>query len=356
MGSIHDKEPLLAALWDTPVTVQRNHFIHKSLSSFACNLAVGCGHGCRFCSVPDTSAVKLSRLLGAYGVGDAVADWGRYQFPQPWDEWRFLASLAKAEAIPPAELNADGHRAVFFCSTTEPFPTILLPDKDRRRRLQMHAHFVVRRALELIRDRSTLNVRILTRSPLALQHLALLRSFGPRLLLGASIPTLNNRLAAVYEGRSPAPSQRLAMLGKARDAGVPVYVAVAPFFPESGDDDLRNTFAEIAKLDPATVFFEPINVRLGNIERMEAAARRAKVKLRLEVFQSPASWRKYALDALRRAEAMAAETELADRLHLWPDPDLGSKIAISEQVNREAYQTWLHRCWSRVSEWPASHR
>src|SRR5678815_891207 len=97
-----------------------------------------------------------------------------------------------------------------YCSTTDPYQVIRHPNPDRQRVLGQHARRLVRRSLELIRDRSTLNVRILTRSPLARADFDLFQSFGPRLLFGMSLPTLRNDLARVYEPKAPAPSQRLA--------------------------------------------------------------------------------------------------------------------------------------------------
>ena len=49
--------------------------------------------------------------------------------------------------------------------------------------LLQHARQLVRRSLELIRDHSTLNVRILTRSPLARADFDLFKSFGTRFCL-----------------------------------------------------------------------------------------------------------------------------------------------------------------------------
>ncbi len=54
------------------------------------------------------------------------------------------------------------------------------------------------------RDKSTLNVRILPRSPLARADFDLFKSFGRRLLSGMSLPTLRNDLARVYEPKAPA--------------------------------------------------------------------------------------------------------------------------------------------------------
>lgn len=110
------------------------------------------------------------------------------------------------------KLKPDGNRAVIYCSTTDTYQVIRHPDNGRRRELALHARFLVRRSLELIRDRSTLNVRILTRSPLMRADFDLFASFGKRLLVGVSLPTLRNDLAKVYEPKAPAPSQRLTEL------------------------------------------------------------------------------------------------------------------------------------------------
>jgi DNA repair photolyase len=47
-----------------------------------------------------------------------------------------------------------------------------------------------------------------------------------------SIPTLNNALAKAYEPNAPAPTQRLATLQAAKKAGLHVYAAIAPTYPE----------------------------------------------------------------------------------------------------------------------------
>src|SRR5205823_3705538 len=80
---------------------------------------------------------------------------------------------------------------------------------------------------------------ILTRSPLARADFDLFKTFGSRLLFGMSLPTLRNDLAKVYEPKAPAPSQRLAALRAAKQAGLHVFVAVAPTYPECDEADLR---------------------------------------------------------------------------------------------------------------------
>ena len=113
----------------------------------------------------------------------------------------------------------------------------------------------------------------LCRSPLARADFDLFKSFGPRLLFGMSLPTLRNDLAKVYEPKAPAPSQRLAALRAAREAGLHVYVAVAPTYPECDETDLRATLKAVAEIEPVTIFHEPINIRAENVARIEAHAR-----------------------------------------------------------------------------------
>ena len=70
------------------------------------------------------------------------------------------------------EPSSDGDSRVGFWSSPAviartTYQLIHHPEAERRWELAEHARFLVRRSLELIRDRSTLNVRILTRSALA---------------------------------------------------------------------------------------------------------------------------------------------------------------------------------------------
>lgn len=51
---------------DCPVVIARNNFKFKSLSCWAVNGFLGCGHGCRVCFVTDTSANKQMPILASY--------------------------------------------------------------------------------------------------------------------------------------------------------------------------------------------------------------------------------------------------------------------------------------------------
>lgn len=339
-------------LWQSPAVIAENNFVYKSLSNWAFNIAVGCSHACRFCYVPSAATIKQGPKLAKFGVKDPDAEWGDYVLLRPWDEERFLSSLRSAERTPLRQLKPDGNRAIIYCSTTDPYQVLRHPDPARQRALADHARTLVHRSLELIRDHSTLNVRILTRSPLARSDFDLFKSFGKRLVFGMSLPTLRNDLAKVYEPRAPAPSQRLATLHSAKQAGLHVYVAIAPTYPECDENDLRATLKAVADLDPITIFHEPINIRAENVSRIEMQAADTGVTLRTEVFSTRESWHAYAVDALHAVSEIAKELGIEKHLHLWPDKSLGSQSLADRMSNPDLYLKRLEYWWRRISEWP----
>jgi len=241
---------------------------------------------------------------------------------------------------------------VIYCSTTDPYQVIRHPNPVRQRELAEHARFLVRRSLELIRDESTLNVRVLTRSPLARTDFDLFKSFGKRLVFGMSLPTLRNDLAKVYEPKAPAPSQRLAALRAAKDAGLHVFVALAPTYPECDAADLRGTLEAVADLEPITIFHEPINIRAENVARIEAQAAGMGVRLRTDVFDTRESWQDYAVKSLHTVSELAKQLGIEKHIHLWPDKSLGSQALADRMPNPSKYLRRLDHWWHRVSEWP----
>lgn len=198
-----------------------------------------------------------------------------------------------------------------YSSTTDPYQVVRATDPKKGKELNEASKLLVRRSLELIRDESTLNVRILTRSLLARRDFDLFRILGNRLLFGMSIPTMNEELARVYEPHAPSPAKRLEALRAATDAGIPVYVAVAPSYPEYDEEDLAATLNAVAAANPLTIFHEPINVRAENVARIATHAESLGVELKTDVFATREAWQRYALRSLRTVERLAEELGLA---------------------------------------------
>lgn len=372
----------LISYWKNPAVISRNSFEFKSLSSWSFNIAVGCNHGCRFCYVPDASTRKQEPILREYGVTDADEQWGQYVLLRPWDGPKFNASLRSAEGTPLDKLNADGNRAVMFCSTTDPYQTAKLNGIKETKKWNLQRQRLVHYALRRIRDYSTLNVRILTRSPLSKEDFELFKTFGDRLVFGMSLPTLDNDLARIYEPNAPAPSQRLKTLQNAKESGLNVFVAIAPSYPECDEADIRATLRAVKALGPVTIFHEPINIRANNVQRIEEHAKALGRTLKTEVFATKESWRRYAIGQLVLVQKLAEEEGVADRLHLWPDKDLKSPEQFKEMRKAEReealgrpmtaaesktfkvavdaefalFKHWIEAWHNRVSEWPGNQR
>jgi DNA repair photolyase len=341
-------------VWPHDAVIAPNNFIYKSLSNWAFNVAVGCSHGCRFCYVPSTATNKQAPRLAPFGVTDPDEEWGDYLLVRTWNEGKFRSSLQLANQTPLDQLKSDGNRAVIYCSTTDPYQVVRHHDTYRRKQLSDSLRLLVRQSLEMILEESTLNVRILTRSPLARLDFDLFKRFGNRLLFGMSLPTLRNDLAKIYEPKAPAPSQRLETLQSAKAAGLNVYVAIAPTYPESDEVDLAATLDAVAKLDPITIFHEPINIRADNVARIEEHASSLGVTLNTQVFSTQEDWQQYAWKALKNVESLAQERGLKSRLHLWPDKALMPRFPVSlaaAPLARER-RDWLLKHWQKVSAWP----
>lgn len=323
---------------------------------------------------------REERLAGSHW---ADIRWGEYALLKNWDEDKFLSSLRAAEKR--KNLEPDGHRAIIFSSTTDPYQTFRIPgDAKKSKQLTQDLGKMVRRALELILRESTLNVRILTRSPLARNDFDLYTEFGQRLVFGMSLPTLNPDWSKVYEPSAPGPQAKLKTLQAAKDAGLHVYVALAPTVPDDSEADLKILLKTIAGLKPLTIFHEPINLRADNALRIAVQAKKVGLKIRSDVFQNTLTWREYAFERLALVERLAEELKLPDGvLHSWPDPDLGTESGFMKmklmQLQREspamkslppfqmkqAEKEWTHsalpwiRYWhnpsERIASWPGVH-
>jgi DNA repair photolyase len=158
--------------------------------------------------------------------------------------------------------------------------------------------------------------------------------------------------ARLYEPKAPAPSQRLAALHAAKAAGLHVYVAMAPTYPECDEADLRATLQAVAELQPITIFHEPINIRAENVARIAVQATDMGVRLRTEVFATRESWQDYAVIALHAVSTIAKELGIEKHLHLWPDKSLGGQAMADWMPHPAKYLQRLRHWWNRISEWP----
>ena len=175
--------------------------------AWSINPYVGCLHRCTYCFVPNTLHVERKR-------------WGTY-----------VIVKHNLPAILRKELEEKPELTVFISTSTDPYQPI---EAERR---------ITRSCLRLL-ARKDWPVDILTRSPLVLRDIDLLRRFS-RLRVGLSVPTLDEEARRAVEPNAPPIAKRLDTLRKLADEGFTTYANYSPAYPLSGGytaDDVAAAF------------------------------------------------------------------------------------------------------------------
>jgi DNA repair photolyase len=155
---------------------------------------------------------------------------------------------------------------------------------------------------------------------------------NPNITLGMSIPCINDELLKKIEPKAPLSSERYKALEKAYQANCRLYVAMAPTPPMMTLDDFRFNLDKFMQINPELIFWEPINARGSNGQRMLAAG--------LDFAQSVMTKKSWAETFIRQwefIETAATELECLDKIHIWPDPSLKGF------VNEERINHWLYK-------------
>ncbi len=165
---------------------------------FVINPYLGCGHGCRYCY-----AVFMRR-------------YSRYHRESRWGE--FVEVKKNIVGILAGELARKRKTgSVFFSSVCDPYQPL-------EKRYQL-----TRGCLELLRNHGW-EISILTRSPLVLRDIRLLRS-ALDCRVGFSIPTDDDRIRERLERAAPSIPARIEALRRLREAGIRTWAFIAPMLP-----------------------------------------------------------------------------------------------------------------------------
>jgi DNA repair photolyase len=228
----------------------------KDLSDgWTVNFATGCTHGCLFCYVDRIWRLHAANPLSPLH-GRELGEWGQYLYVHdsleeeirrtPWLRWRGVRIL--------------------MSSTHDPYlPELYWPHRWPRRILEAALPHGVK-------------FTILTRSTLPVQDFDLYVKYRGQITLVSSIPTLDDAFARATEPRAPPPSARLAMLKKAKEAGISIGVVAAPIIVRpKWREDLEGLFRALAELGPSVVYGEVLHARGSNLTRLRATGVEAEV-------------------------------------------------------------------------------
>src|SRR6266852_4709318 len=171
---------------ETRCTTLLHRLAFGSSTGYTANFYKGCTHGCTYCYAPSLTHDERR--------------WGSY-----------VDVKVNAPSVLDRELGKARKDEVFLSSASDPYQPVEAK------------YGLTRRCLESLR-RHGFPVSILTRSPLVLRDLDLLRTFA-HIRVGMSITSVPDRR---YEPGVPPLQRRLDTLRKLGEAGIRTWVSLAP--------------------------------------------------------------------------------------------------------------------------------
>ncbi|HAX76416.1 MAG TPA: radical SAM protein [Cyanobacteria bacterium UBA11372] len=301
--------------------LQESALNKKGLCDYVVNVASGCLHGCTFCYVPSTPAIRTRQAqLREKGVSDPQMDWGQYLFVREEIPEKLEKTLKNKRTWRETD---SGRGVVLLCSGTDPYQN-------------KQTASITRKTVEVL-SKNNKKVRILTRSPLWIKDIDILHRSN--VIVGMSLPFLDDVLSRKIEPQAPPPTERYQALMEGYKAGCRLYVAVAPTPPTMTLDDFKIHLEKIMCFEPEVIFWEPINARGTNGKRMIAAG--------LDFATSVMTKKSWAECFIRQWEEIETAAEIVgcvDRLHIWPDPEL--RGCVDDEAKLES---WFYR--RTVEKW-----
>ena len=255
---------------------------YGSSTGYTANLYKGCSHGCVYCYAP--SLTHDERRWGSYVDVKVNA-------PDVLD--RELRSLRKDE--------------VFLSSASDPYQPVEAKFK------------LTRRCLEVLL-RHGFPVSVLTRSPLVLRDLDLLKKFEWT-CVGMSITSVPSRL---FEPGVPPLERRIETLARLSRAGITTWVSLAPVIPGIVMVDFDRLFQRLSDAGVSSVSFGIL--RFVGYEESR------------ELFEETAAMS--TSEALEGRDAMVSKLgDLVRRHGMSPGEDLSWKPEAADVVSLESFCT-----------------
>jgi len=164
---------------------------------YCLNPYVGCAHGCKYCY-----ATFMKRFTG---------------HTEPWGT--FVDIKMNAPEVLQRQLKRTARGYVMLSSVTDPYQ----PLEERYR--------LTRRCLEILLKHQ-FPVGILTKSPLVLRDLDLLRQFDD-IEVGMTITTEDDRIKKIFEPQAPPIAARIQALKEIHDQRISTYAFIGPLLPQN---------------------------------------------------------------------------------------------------------------------------
>ncbi|WP_375428880.1 PA0069 family radical SAM protein [uncultured Sphingomonas sp.] len=191
----------------------------------------GCEHGCIYC---------YARPSHAFHDLSPGLDFESRLFAKP-----DAAALLRRELARPGYLPAP----IALGTNTDPYQPIEREWGITREVIAVLAECRHPLTITTKSDRVVRDIDLL--APMAAQGLA---------SVCVSVTSLDPKIATTIEPRAPHPEKRLAAVRKLADAGVPVYVSIAPVIPAITDHEIEHLVERAAGAGASAAFFIPVRL------------------------------------------------------------------------------------------------
>jgi len=269
----------------------------KRLGDWVINPYVGCEHGCKHCYCPAMPGVKF------INNGHSQRDWGKYIFPKENIIERLKHELRTFD--PHRHSTKWGEGVILLSFLTDCYSPIESKLK------------LTREILKLVLEAGH-KVRIQTRSALVERDFDILEKYTDQVVLGTSLPYLDDKLARVLEPGATAPTRRLKMLERAVAKNIPVYVAIAPVMPFHNLGTIEEVLRSIASLKPVEVFSEVLNPMDDNVKIMNETLAQAGREESISELYRTNHWVRWTYEYLYNAYLLGRK--LGCNFICWPSP------------------------------------
>lgn len=290
----------------TQAVLSESGLNEKHLCDYVVNVATGCKHGCKFCYVPSTPAIRTrpEMLKEPADVDNPQKEWGQYALYRDDIVDRIDGILDRKRTW---NETPRGCGVVGISFATDCY-------------MDGRAGEITRETVRSLSEHYRYS-RVLTRNPiLALQDADVFQHAGEYVTIGSSISCLDAEKVHAIEPRAPAPEHRLRGLEEFNEMGVNTFVSMSPTYPTMEKADMREQLERVAECEPDVIFHEPINPRSGNFQMTVRAAMEAgeeELHDALDRLQSHEVWLEYCLRQFVWMQQLGEELDLP--VHLWPD-------------------------------------
>ncbi len=248
-------------------------FQKKGLAKYAVNIGNVCHFGCAYCYVPDMPFQHRS-VKELLNLGHCLDQISNYRHP---------ANVIKEVTRSLKKISPEDQGTVFFCTTCDPCAT------------EPHTKTTVE-AARLILSRSTLHIRILSKSAKIVDTAKALSDYKDRVSYGLSTGTCLDEISKSIEGNASPIKERVAALHWLQDHGFRTFGMICPVLP-SEKGRVKELLDQVRPEHCEAIWVEAINDKGTSLTNTLTALQHSDLDFHAyaikAIMQNKDQWRQY---------------------------------------------------------------